>query len=142
MSQSSRLSTVAIKKFFATLPDPRRRRRRIVHPLLNLVVIGLCATIAGADTWEEIAQFGRERRDWLARILDLSNGIPSHDTFGRVFAALDPLAFQKCLLAWVQALHQVTKGQILAIASSFRGACDSVRPSLAAIIGCPGSGEL
>jgi predicted transposase YbfD/YdcC len=115
MSQSSRLSAVAIKKFFARLPDPRRRRGRIVHPLLNLVVIALCATIAGADTWEEIAQFGRERRDWLARFLDLSNGIPSHDTFGRVFAALDPLAFQKCLLAWVQALHQVTKGQILAI---------------------------
>ena len=55
------------------------------------------------------------RRDWLARFVDLSHGIPSHDTFGRVFAALDPVAFQKCLLAWVQRLHEVTRGQVIAI---------------------------
>lgn len=112
---SSPLSPASIRKFFASLPDPRRRRTRVKHPLLTLVVIALCGTIAGADTWEEIVQFARDRRDWLARFVNLSKGVPSHDTFGRVFAALDPVAFQKCLLTWVQRLHEVTKGQVIAI---------------------------
>jgi predicted transposase YbfD/YdcC len=115
MAKSSCLSQSSISKFFASLPDPRPRRKRIKHPLLNLVVIALCGTIAGADTWEEIVQFAHDRRVWLARLVDLSKGIPSHDTFGRVFAALDPIAFQKCLVAWVQRLHEVTKGQVIAI---------------------------
>lgn len=112
---SSHLSQASIRKFFASLPDPRRRRSRVKHPLLTLVVIALCGTIAGADGWEEIVQFARDRREWLARLVDLSEGIPSHDTFGRVFAALNPVAFQKCLLNWVQRLHEVTKGQVIAI---------------------------
>src|SRR5271165_5559831 len=115
MTKSLRLSQTSIHRFFASLPDPRRRRKRTKHPLINLVVIGLCGTIAGADNWEEIVQFGRDRRDWLSRFLDLSNGIASHDTFGRVFAALEPVAFQKCLLAWVQHLHELTQGQVIAI---------------------------
>lgn len=115
MTRSSRLSQTSIHRFFASLPEPRRRRTRIKHPLLSLVVIGLCGTIAGADDWEEIVQFARDRRGWLSRFVDLSHGIPSHDTFGRVFAALDPVAFQKCLLAWVQRLHEVTQGQVIAI---------------------------
>jgi predicted transposase YbfD/YdcC len=80
-----------------------------------LVVIALCATIAGADNWEEIVAFAQARRAWLKRLVPLPAGIPSHDTFARVFAALDPVAFQKCLLAWVQRLHEVTKGQVIAI---------------------------
>src|ERR1700733_11846796 len=115
MAMSSPLSQASIRKFFASLPDPRRRRTRVKHPLLTLVVIALCGTIAGADTWEEIVQFARDRHEWLARLVDLSAGIPSHDTFGRVFAALNPVAFQKCLLNWVQCLHEVTKGQVIAI---------------------------
>ena len=115
MTKSPRLSQTSIHKFFGSLPDPRRRRTRVKHPLLNLVVIALCGTIAGADDWEEIVQFARDRREWLSRFLDLSQGIPSHDTFGRVFAALDPVAFQKCLLAWVQRLHDLTQGQVIAI---------------------------
>lgn len=112
---SARLSPASIGKCFASLPDPRRRRTRVKHPLLTLVVIALCGTIAGADTWEEIVQFARDRHEWLARLVDLSAGIPSHDTFGRVFAALNPVAFQKCLLTWVQRLHEVTQGQVIAI---------------------------
>jgi predicted transposase YbfD/YdcC len=115
MAMSSPLSQASIRKFFASLPDPRKRRTRVKHPLLTLVVIALCGTIAGADTWEEIVQFAHDRREWLARLVNLSKGIPSHDTFGRVFAALDPVAFQKCLLMWVQRLHEVTKGQVIAI---------------------------
>ncbi|CAN5301979.1 ISAs1-like element ISEc26 family transposase [soil metagenome] len=115
MTKSARLSPTSIHQFFASLPEPRQRRTRIKHPLLSLVIIALCGTIAGADTWEEIVQFARDRRQWLSGFLDLSQGIPSHDTFGRVFAALDPVAFQKCLLAWVQRLHEVTQGQVIAI---------------------------
>lgn len=115
MTRSARLSQTSIHQFFASLPEPRRRRTRIKHPLLSLVVIALCGTIAGADTCEEIVQFARDRRQWLSGFLDLSQGIPSHDTIGRVFAALDPVAFQKCLLAWVQRLHEVTQGQVIAI---------------------------
>jgi predicted transposase YbfD/YdcC len=115
MAMSAPLSQASIRKFFASLPEPRRRPTRVKHPLLTLVVIALCGTIAGADTWEEIVQFARDRREWLARLVNLSEGIPSHDTFGRVFAALDPLAFQKCLLTWVQRLHEVTNGQVIAI---------------------------
>ena len=114
MSASTRLSPLAIHKFFAKLPEPRRRKR-VTHPLLNLVTIALCATIAGADTFEEIARFGVDRRAWLAKFLDLSRGVPSPDTFARVFAALDPVAFQKCLLAWVRALHELTGGKLIAI---------------------------
>ena len=113
--ETSRLSRVAIKKFFASLPDPRRRRRRVAHRLINLVVMSLCGVIAGADTWEEIARFARCRREWFAKYLDMSAGIPSPDTFARVMSALNPIAFQKCLLAWVKALHEVSAGQIIAI---------------------------
>src|ERR1700733_1541922 len=115
MVMSSPLSQASIRKFFASLPEPRRRPTRVKHPLLTLVVIALCGTLAGADTWEEIVQVARDRREWLAPLVNLSKGIPSHDSFGRVFAALDPLAFQKCLLTWVQRLHEVTKGQVIAI---------------------------
>lgn len=115
MARSSRLSPVSIQKFFAGLPEPRRRRTRVAHPLINLVVMALCGVIAGADSWEEISRFARARREWFARLLNLGRGVPSPDTFGRVFAALNPVAFQKCLLAWVTALHETTHGQIIAI---------------------------
>jgi predicted transposase YbfD/YdcC len=116
LSQSGRSGKApCIRTCFAPLSDPRRRRKRIRHPLLNLVVIALCGTIAGADGWEDIAIFADERREWLARFLDLSKGLPSHDTLGRVFAALDPIAFQKCLVAWIDGLHRATKGQVIAI---------------------------
>src|SRR5215471_5462263 len=113
MARSSSLPPVSIKRFFARLPDPRRRRSRVAHPLLNIVFMAVCGVVAGADSWEEIARFARLRRDWLAKYLDLRHGIPSHDTFGRVFAALDPVAFQRCLLGWVSALHGVSRGEII-----------------------------
>jgi predicted transposase YbfD/YdcC len=115
MSKSAKLTPVSIKRFFARLPDPRNRPTRVKHPLLNLVVIALCGVIGGADNWEEIAQFARLHQDWLATIIDLRNGVPSHDTLERVFSSLDPIAFQKCMLAWIDALHAITKGQIIAI---------------------------
>jgi predicted transposase YbfD/YdcC len=118
MATSSRLSpsgVPCIRTCFETLPDPRRRLGKVRHSLLNIVVIALCGTIAGADSFEEIAAFAEKRRDWLGRFLDLSDGVPSHDTLERVFAALNPVAFQKCLVDWIGRLHEVTRGQVIAI---------------------------
>jgi predicted transposase YbfD/YdcC len=115
MATSSRSTQPCIRTCFASLPDPRQRLGKVRHPLLNIVVIALCGTIAGADGFEEIAAFAEKRRDWLGRFLDLSEGLPSHDTLERVFAALNPVAFQRCLVDWIGRLHEVTRGQVIAI---------------------------
>jgi len=113
--RSSQGAKVSIKSVFKNLPDPRRHHGKVIHPLLTIVVIALCATVAGADDYQSIVAFARERRDWFGKFLDLTNGIPSHDTFERVFANLNPIAFQRCLLRWVAALHEATAGKIIAI---------------------------
>src|SRR5262245_23480942 len=94
---------LSIRHHFADLPDPRRKHGRR-HRLLDVIVIALCAVIAGSDTWQEVETFAQRRRDWLARFLGLDNGVPSHDTFERVFDRLDPQALQRCLLSWLTAL--------------------------------------
>lgn len=95
---------VSIPKYFTKLKDPRRRHRRL-HHLQDIIVIALCAVIAGAQDWQEIETFGRKRRAWLQRFLALPNGIPSHDTFERVFDRLNPQTFQACFREWVQAVR-------------------------------------
>ena len=102
-----------IADHFAELTDPRRRK--VVYPLINVVVIAICAVISGADDFVAIAKFGRTKREWLARFLDLETGIPSHDRFNAIFAAIKPAEFEKCLLSWITALHEVTDGQVIAI---------------------------
>src|SRR3954471_1886951 len=97
------LSPVAILRHFQSLRDPRRRHRQL-HRLLDIIAIALCAVIAGANTWQEVETFAQRRRDWLARFLELPNGVPSHDTFERVFDRLDPLALQSCLLSSLTAI--------------------------------------
>src|SRR5476651_1969149 len=84
--RSSQGAKVSIKSVFKNLPDPLRHHGKVIHPLLTIVVIALCATVAGADDYQSIVAFARERRDWFGKFLDLTNGIPSHDTFERVFA--------------------------------------------------------
>src|SRR5215210_7946883 len=111
-SMSDELSA-QIKTHFVSLTDPRRRK--VTHPLINLVTICLCAVIAGADDFVTIAAWGRQKRAWLARFLDLSAGIPSHDRFNAIFRALKPAEFEKCLLGWITSLHEVTAGQLVAI---------------------------
>jgi predicted transposase YbfD/YdcC len=96
---------ITIARHFARLRDPRRNHRKR-HLLLDVVVIAVCATICGADDWQQIAAFGRHRRDWLQRFLTLPNGIPSHDTFERVFDRLDPQAFLRCFRDWVATLTE------------------------------------
>lgn len=96
-----------LARAFAGLTDPRIDRTRR-HELVDIVVIALCAVICGADSWLEVEQFGRSKRDWLGRFLRLPNGIPSHDTFTRVFARLDPAEFRQCFAAWMAAACRAT----------------------------------
>jgi predicted transposase YbfD/YdcC len=87
----------------------------VTYPLINIVTIALCAVICGADDFVAIAAWGREKKDWLSKFLDLRNGIPSHDRFNAVLAAVKPAEFEKCLLSWITALHEISDGQIIAI---------------------------
>jgi predicted transposase YbfD/YdcC len=105
---------LSIPQYFAQLKDPRRAHRRL-HLLQDLIVIALCAVIAGAQDWQQIETFGRKRRGWLRRFLVLPNGIPSHDTFERVFNRLKPQAFQACFREWVQAITAALRIKHVAI---------------------------
>jgi predicted transposase YbfD/YdcC len=99
---------------FSHLPDPRREQGQ-QHRLLDILVIAVCGAICGADTWVAIAQLGQAKYDWLKTFLDLPNGIPSHDPFGRVFARISPWAFQDCFSAWVQSLLPKLEDEIIPI---------------------------
>ena len=107
------MKSARIQDHFADLTDPRRRD--VIYPLINVVVIAICAVICGADDFVAIAEFGRMKREWLARFLDLRSGIPSHDRFNAILAAIKPAEFEKCLLSLITALHEITAGQVVAI---------------------------
>jgi hypothetical protein len=94
MSESQ---SASLRAHFADLTDPRRRE--ITYPLINVIVIGICAVISGADDFVAMAEFANAKREFFARFLDLSAGIPSHDRFNAIFAALKPAEFEKCLLS-------------------------------------------
>jgi predicted transposase YbfD/YdcC len=114
----------AFQEHFKDLNDPRVERTR-KHPLINIVFIAVCGVLSGANSFAAIQEFGLDRRTWFARFLDLTNGIPSDDTFARVLARLDPGAFEKCLLSWVQAVQQVTDHRLIAIdGKTLRGSYD------------------
>jgi predicted transposase YbfD/YdcC len=105
---------ISIIHYFRKLKDPRRKER-CLHELQDIIAIALCATIAGAQDWQEIVTFGEKRIDWLKRFLKLPNGIPSHDTFERVFDLINPQAFQRCFRHWVEAIRAVLPIKHIAI---------------------------
>lgn len=118
-------ATARLVDYFGELEDPRVERTKR-HRLLDIIVIAICGAICGADDWVAIEQFGRSKQAWLAGFLALEHGIPSHDTFGRVFSRLEPEQFQDCFRAWVQAVFQATNGQVIAVdGKQVRGSYDT-----------------
>ena len=104
----------AISEHFSGLKDPRVDRTKR-HELLDIIAITICGVVCGADNWVEIEDFGNAKYDWLRKFLGLPNGIPSHDTFGRVFGLVDPEKFRECFMSWVRAVSELTQGQQVAI---------------------------
>ncbi|HEX7975250.1 MAG TPA: ISAs1 family transposase, partial [Anaerolineales bacterium] len=103
-----------IEQHFGELTDPRIDRTKL-HRLMNILVIAICAVIAGADGWEDVEEFGKARLEGFQTFLELPNGIPSHDTFTRVFARLDPGQFQACFIRWMSAVAEGLGSQVIAI---------------------------
>jgi hypothetical protein len=101
-------------KYFAELRDPRVERNR-EHLLEEVVLIAIAAVLSGAESWNGIADYGQAKLEWLKRFLRLPAGIPSHDTFNRVFAALDPEQLEKGFVAWVSSIAKLTAGEVVAI---------------------------
>jgi predicted transposase YbfD/YdcC len=103
-----------IEQHFGELEDPRIDRTKL-HKLLDIIVIAICAVIAGADNWEDIEEYGRARLEWFKTFLELPNGIPSHDTFNRLFSRLNPEQFRACFTKWITAVSEIIDAQVIAI---------------------------
>lgn len=109
---------------FSDVEDPRIDRTKD-HELIDIIVIAVCAVICGADYWTDVENFGNAKYDWLDTFLELPNGIPSHDTFGRVFARIVPEQFQACFVSWMQAVSQVIDAEVIALdGKTLRGSHD------------------
>ena len=102
---------LSLEEIFKGISDPRIERTKL-HKLVDIIIIAICAVICGAEGWEEIEQFGKEKQKWLENILELPNGIPSHDTISRVFSKINPQEFEKCFFDWVSGLAQNISGVV------------------------------
>ena len=100
-----------LETIFAQVEDPRVERTKY-HRLRDIIIIAICGVICGAEGWVEIEEFGRAKEAWFTELLNLPNGIPSHDTFGRVFARIDPKQFEASFVQWVQGLSKTVQGVI------------------------------
>lgn len=104
----------SVLQHFKSLHDPRGKAGKR-HTLSAMLTVAICAVICGAQGWTDVEEFGISRRAWFKTFLDLPHGIPSHDTFGRVFAALKPAAFERCFMRWVKSLVKASKGRLIAV---------------------------
>ena len=104
----------ALEEYFASLPDPRIERCRR-HKLIDIVTIAICTLLCGGEGFTDMEEFGHSQREWLETFLELPSGIPSHDTFGRVFARLAPREFAACFASWARAGVTQLAGQVVAL---------------------------
>ena len=111
---SDEMTTASILEYFAAIPDPRIDRARL-HPLTSILGLSLVAVICGADSFVAIEEFGQSKEAWLTTFLDLPNGIPSHDTLGRVLAILDPVGLADAFRSWMRAVAGLTQGGVVAL---------------------------
>lgn len=112
---------ISLEVYFGDMPDPRVTGR-CDHKLIDIIIVAICAVLSGAETWGEVELFDEEREGWLKQFLELPNGVPSHDTFRRVFSLLDARMFQERFIGWVEQTFQVKREQVIAIdGKSVRG---------------------
>lgn len=104
----------SIESCFGDIEDPRVQGR-CNYPLIEVLTIAICAVLAGAEGWTDMETFGKSKEAWLKQFLELEHGIPSHDTFGDVFAIIDGEAFQRSFIRWIEQVFTVTQGQVIAI---------------------------
>jgi predicted transposase YbfD/YdcC len=115
---------LSLEECFSDLPDPRVGGR-CDHKFMDIMMIAVCAALCGADSWVAVETVAKAKKDWFRMFLTLENGIPSHDTFGDVFAKIDSEAFQTRFMRWVEAVFQVTQGQVIALdGKTLRGSRD------------------
>ena len=116
----------SLQSIFEAIADPRVDRTKR-HQLLDIILIAILAVLCGAEGWVDIESFGQAKEEWLKTFLALPNGIPSHDTFGRVFARLDPKQFEQCFLTWVQSLNEKIRGVIAVDGKTLRRSHDGAK---------------
>ena len=105
---------LSLQEAFSSLEDPRIERHK-KHNLLDIIILTICSVISGAEGWEAIEQFGKDKEEWLKKWITLENGIPSHDCIARVIARIEPTQMTKCFIAWVQGVAELTTGEVVAI---------------------------
>ena len=98
-----------------TVLQDARQPWKVLHKLTDILILTICAVIAGCEGWEEIEDFGNERLDWLKKYGEFKRGIPSHHTIARTVAVINPKKFQACFIKWMKACHQISNGEIIAI---------------------------
>jgi predicted transposase YbfD/YdcC len=104
----------SLREHLSIIPDPRIERLK-EHPLCDILVVSVLAMLCGAEHFTEFEEFGKAKQEWLSSIVDLPNGIPSHDTFGRVFSLIDPECFCECFRQWTQGLRESILQEVVAI---------------------------
>jgi predicted transposase YbfD/YdcC len=115
VQKGATMSTFAedsIMSYFAEIEEPRSGEN-LSHPLINILTIAVLGVICGADGWVDVERYGEAKKEWLSTFLDLKKGIPSHDTFGRVFSWIKPEQFEACFIAWTDAIRQKTGGEVV-----------------------------
>jgi hypothetical protein len=119
-------SKKSLQSVFACIEDPRIDRTKR-HHLVDIILIAILAVICGAEGWVDIEAFGKAKEEWLKTFVELANGIPSHDTFGRVFARIDPQQFEHCFLSWVHSLNEKISGVVAIDGKTLRRSHDRAK---------------